>query len=118
MLQWLSPLSVQFQPNRRPSLRVLREALRETADGGGGDLRLRCGVTHPRTGPAPNSPPPLPHTDPQPVLAQNRFDLFTHKHTSNDQVCGASPAPGGRRPEEDAAGEAAGAKKKKKKGVF
>lgn len=38
---------LQFQPDRRPLLRVLREALRETADGRGGDLRLRRGVSGP-----------------------------------------------------------------------
>lgn len=43
-------LFVQFQQNRHPAVRVLREALRETADGRGGDLRLRCGVMNPRPG--------------------------------------------------------------------
>lgn len=66
-------LCLQFQPNRRPFLRVVREALRETADGCGGDLRLRCGVRKQH-----------PHRLAL-LLAHNLFDIFTYIQTHIEQ---------------------------------
>lgn len=65
----------QFQPDRHPSVRVLRETLRETADGRGGDLRLRCGVMSPRPRPTHTHSHSCACTCKEPDI------LPTHTHT-------------------------------------
>lgn len=62
-----SLLFLQLQPDRHPALRVIREALREAPDRGGGDVWLCSGVSKCPVQPASNGSKPT--KQPQPSLS-------------------------------------------------